>query len=333
MLASRSACLDFDDPDAFAAALPGGKFGVLPLEKGPFRARAYLSNLMHGVVVRGVATSGPVAFRSEFIGSAQVITYLFAVTNRSGASFDGADLGGASLVSRKAGATPNLRTHGPHELGAVVMLEERLRRATAAFTGRDHARLLLAPASLHRVDPLKIEQLKQKYFEVTAVLDQRCRENAADAGAAGVEILRDELLAAIVDAMTGGLVKRDHLARQLRTASMARIERFINEHRDDPAGLQKLCEETGLALRTVEAIVHERVGMPAHTYLARRRLAFARDALLNPNRGATVTNVAMHFGFMHLGRFSSFYRQAYGELPSATLRRVLGQNADENDKR
>jgi AraC family ethanolamine operon transcriptional activator len=150
---------------------------------------------------------------------------------------------------------------------------------------------------------------------------------------AGLGILRDELLAAVVDMMTSGLVKRDHLARQLRTVSMAKIERFINEYRDGPAGLQKLCEETGLALRTVEAIVRERVGMPAHAYLARRRLAFAREALLKPNDGATVTNIAMHFGFMHLGRFSGFYRQVYGELPSMTFRRVLGRNADEDDKK
>jgi AraC-like DNA-binding protein len=33
----------------------------------------------------------------------------------------------------------------------------------------------------------------------------------------------------------------------------------------------------------------------------------------------TVTEAALRFGFMHLGRFSVAYRQAIGELPSQTL--------------
>lgn len=114
---------------------------------------------------------------------------------------------------------------------------------------------------------------------------------------------------------------------------MAKIERFIGEHRDNPARLQKLCEDTGLALRTVGSIIRGRLGVSAHAYLARRRPAFVRQHLLNPNEATTVTRAAMHFGFPHLGRFSDFYHQICGELPFTTLRRTLGRSPNESDEK
>lgn len=33
----------------------------------------------------------------------------------------------------------------------------------------------------------------------------------------------------------------------------------------------------------------------------------------------TITNVAMRFGFLHLGRFAGDYKRMFGETPSETL--------------
>jgi AraC-like DNA-binding protein len=322
---SKSFLLYFKDPAAFADAIPGGNHGVLPVEAGGFHARAHAVNLPDYVAVRGIASSAALAFRSEFVGSSQSITYMFPVGGKPRALFDGKELHEASLVSRTAGDSPHLRTYGPHELGVVVMRHDSVRRAAAAFTGRDHANLLLTPGSLQNADPQRLQWLKAKYFEASRLLEEQSPVDLAGAGLPGVRLMRDEVAAALVCAMTSGLVKSDHLARQLQTASMARIERFIDDHRERLGGLQELCEETGLALRTVEAIVRARTDMPAHTYLARRRLAFVRKALLNPDDSTTVTRAAMNYGFLHLGRFSGFYRQVYGESPSATLRKVFGE--------
>lgn len=49
------------------------------------------------------------------------------------------------------------------------------------------------------------------------------------------------------------------------------------------------------------------------------RLAEARRQLLRAEGAASVTSVAMACGFTHLGRFAGWYRERYGESPSATL--------------
>jgi transcriptional regulator GlxA family with amidase domain len=46
-----------------------------------------------------------------------------------------------------------------------------------------------------------------------------------------------------------------------------------------------------------------------------------REELLRSDMDANVTTIAMRHGFVHLGRFSTQYRAAFGEGPSATLRR------------
>jgi AraC-like DNA-binding protein len=46
----------------------------------------------------------------------------------------------------------------------------------------------------------------------------------------------------------------------------------------------------------------------------------AREELASPGATTTVTDVALKWGFNHLGRFSGFYVRQFGEAPSETLR-------------
>ena len=60
---------------------------------------------------------------------------------------------------------------------------------------------------------------------------------------------------------------------------------------------------------------------PKH-YIRQRKLERVRACLSDPvARVRNVTEVALDYGFLHLGRFSESYRSAFGELPSDTLRR------------
>ena len=61
--------------------------------------------------------------------------------------------------------------------------------------------------------------------------------------------------------------------------------------------------------------------MPPLQYLKHCRLEAARRELSSAERDqTTVTEVALRYGFYHLGRFSGLYRETFGELPSETLK-------------
>jgi len=83
-----------------------------------------------------------------------------------------------------------------------------------------------------------------------------------------------------------------------------------------------LCQVAGVSERSLQYAFRSILGMTPMAYLIRLRLHRARRALLLARRGSTTVSVeALNCGFWHFGEFSRAYRQCFGELPSATLRR------------
>jgi transcriptional regulator GlxA family with amidase domain len=61
-------------------------------------------------------------------------------------------------------------------------------------------------------------------------------------------------------------------------------------------------------------------------YLRNVRLARVREALTRADRSGSVTEIAVEWGFAHLGRFAAEYRAHFGESPADTLRRGQGRS-------
>jgi AraC-like DNA-binding protein len=76
-----------------------------------------------------------------------------------------------------------------------------------------------------------------------------------------------------------------------------------------------------VSLRSLEAGFREFRGTTPLRYLRSIRLEKVRQILLAPQPSTTVTAAALECGFVHLARFSGYYKAAFGELPGQTLRR------------
>jgi transcriptional regulator GlxA family with amidase domain len=69
--------------------------------------------------------------------------------------------------------------------------------------------------------------------------------------------------------------------------------------------------------RQLNVLCHEEFQQSPMQWVRGVRLDAIRDALKSDPQ-QNVTTLAMWFGFFHLGRFSAYYKERFGELPSQT---------------
>jgi AraC family ethanolamine operon transcriptional activator len=81
-----------------------------------------------------------------------------------------------------------------------------------------------------------------------------------------------------------------------------------------------ICMQTGVSARTLQHAFCEVMQMTPVAYLRILRLNKVRSTLQTAvTADMTVTQVAMLWGFLHLGEFARDYRRLFGERPSETL--------------
>jgi AraC-like DNA-binding protein len=88
----------------------------------------------------------------------------------------------------------------------------------------------------------------------------------------------------------------------------------------EPIAISDLLKHSGISWRTLDRAFHNRFGIGPKQYMVAVRLGRVREALQSAEPGGTITQIATEWGFTHLGRFPSTYKQMFGELPSQTLR-------------
>ena len=88
-----------------------------------------------------------------------------------------------------------------------------------------------------------------------------------------------------------------------------------------PASLTDLAREVGVSARTLNQLFRDFRDTSPMAAWRRMRLESARLDLLSAAPGVRVVDIALRWGFAHLGRFAAHYKQLYGELPRQTLTR------------
>ncbi len=101
-----------------------------------------------------------------------------------------------------------------------------------------------------------------------------------------------------------------------RARIIEEVQTLSKTARNQPLSLKDICEAVGMKPRTIQKYYRDLYGMGPTEYFRVRRLNGARSDLLH---GATsVSEVALHWGFLHLGRFSGRYKAHFGESPKTT---------------
>ncbi len=128
-----------------------------------------------------------------------------------------------------------------------------------------------------------------------------------------------ELESAVLDTLLSSVLDRSRPERtRVRQKIARKAEDYLRTCCGEPISISDLCAAVGATRRTLHLGFVELYGVPPMHYLRAIRLRGAREDLTNARgRDLRVMDVAIKWGFQHLGRFALAYRDFFGELPSA----------------
>lgn len=213
------------------------------------------------------------------------------------------------IVMLKAGAEAHSRIGAGQRSGRILVAHDELTETAEALLGREVKTL----SSTHRFRP------PAPLFSWLMDLYLRTLEHIKPIHPEVTRAMRGAIMHALISCIDAAPAEHAHYSY---STIMRRFEQCIEANSDRPLYLTDLCKAVGVSDRTLRNCCYEYLGMGPKRYLWLRRMHQARQALQSADSGAaTVTDVAMNYGFGELGRFAVAYRALFGERPSTTLRR------------
>lgn len=106
--------------------------------------------------------------------------------------------------------------------------------------------------------------------------------------------------------------------RRPDVALMAQIDRYIDDHLDDPdLTPETVARAHAVSLRQLHRLFASRQHTVARTIRTRRLEQCRRDLVSPRSAHRSVTDIALRWGFLDLGAFGRAFREAYGVSPFA----------------
>jgi len=308
----------FDDPEAYAARIHNVCGRVRPIRGGPYRARLTLVRLPAIHLAMSEETL-PRRFACETAPDRLFFRLKHDDEPPSTRNGQAADTGTVGIGGRARAVDD--RSAGPSRWQSVSMpvgdfalaAETLLHRSLASLLGRSDL-LRPAPDAFARLAALQRDALRLA-AEAPEVLEH------PEAG----RMLDAQITEAMVAMLESIAVPRDTAAARRHHIVLRRVAAHIEANQTRPIALPELCRAGGCSAKVLEQVFVESFGQTPNRHLRLRRLWGAHRALLSADpREATVSGIALDWGFWELGRFSVAYRQTFGESPSQSLRHRPG---------
>ena len=118
---------------------------------------------------------------------------------------------------------------------------------------------------------------------------------------------------------------RESAEKQVLPAVIRVVEEYLEEHVQEPITIAQIAMHAGVSARSVQLSFQRFRGVSPMQLLKEIRLRRVRVELETQQLAdVQVSSTALKWGFTHLSRFSSDYKQRFGESPSKTLKRRWG---------
>lgn len=206
-----------------------------------------------------------------------------------------------------------------HHALAVINIVSLL-QAAHATNQPEIEPLLLGNAIMVHPDPMALKQFRS-YLQTLFILVQMHPERALQPTMQ--TFIRKRAITLMLNLLTPHTDNQDvsplHASSRCQLIKQAAV--MILENLDRPWTVHDLCTELHVSERTLRYGFQECFGMGPIAYLKVHRLNGVRRQLkASIAHQTTVTDVAIQWGFWHMGQFAKDYKKMFGESPSETLR-------------
>tara|TARA_B100000424_G_C22883184_1_gene469991 strand:+ start:147 stop:1127 length:981 start_codon:yes stop_codon:yes gene_type:complete len=194
-----------------------------------------------------------------------------------------------------------------------------MKRHASALFGKNFGEMDIAFApSLDMTSP-EGQHLRQTVFYIADALDGPLREAQNPIVLGG---LRDLLLTNVLSLLPNSYSELSNCrpSAEVLPYHVKRARDYIHANAADAITLEMLANNARCSHRTLQVAFNEAFGMSPLAYVRFVRLNFVHDDLRLADDQVTVRDVALKWGFTHLGWFSKCYLEQFGILPSQTLR-------------
>jgi len=296
---------DFTDACAQEGALLGWHQRYAQLHPGPYRGAVEMLRL-DGVSLWREQVS--VAVEEATAAPEGQLVFARALADRNTFRMNALPIGGEEILVMRGG----------EELHANLAPDSDI-----LIVSVDEGRLLETPA------PRKPAMAAPTFPDMEAAAEWFVGLMALFAGAVMLpdeELTRllPELICDKLGYLYAQILQRAQGTRPLRSRDhrlYLRAREMVEDQPDEPMGVTQLARRLGVPSEILRAAFKETVGVGPGLWLRLKRLDGARrDLLAARGSDRPVSDIAMKWGFWHLGRFSAYYAALYGEVPSRTVR-------------
>ena len=135
-------------------------------------------------------------------------------------------------------------------------------------------------------------------------------------------LLVDTMMSRLLMAMDKAPASATDRNQESESRLIRGFRELLERHAAEDLSVPDIAECLGVSVRTLQTALRAECGASPLELLRRVRLDRAREMLLAADpREQTIISIAERCGFSHQGRFSALYLDAFGELPSESLRR------------
>ena len=305
----------FGEAEDFQAALSvEGVAGLLVTGRGQFRARLTQVALERLRLSAVEETVSRIAFVAVPAGAVLVA---FAINRAASPIWGGAEIRAGEMITFGPGQRVHARTVGRCHWGTLQVPQEQLCSYGRALTG---ARFVLPSAARCRPARTAARQLLHLHHAAIRMAEARVGALTDPQAAHGLE---QQLLHALIECLSDGTEEETITDRRHRDI-LARFEDLLVA--EPFLRMGEICTALGVSERLMRECCKKHLDMGPSAYRRFCAMQQVYRVLRSGHPNATsVSEVARRNGFLGLGRLAENYRALYGELPSATLRRGLGQ--------